>query len=113
MQKKDLLYGAFPDITNQLLEVKVQDSPTVDFGKFSPEKENTIFESSNLTTFDVRYLIALTNPKTEIIEGVILLPGERLGELFSYISTQSYKCQRSMPKAFFDAHYGKCVFNPD
>lgn len=112
VKESDLLYGAFPDIRNQLLEVKVQDSPTVDLGKFSPEKEEIVIENSELTTFDVRYLIALTNPKTEIIEGIILSPGEKLGELFSYVSAQSYKCQRTVPMSFFDNHYGKSVFNP-
>ncbi|MBY0534896.1 MAG: hypothetical protein K2P88_03520 [Chitinophagaceae bacterium] len=113
VKESDLLYGAFPDIRNQLLEVKVQDSPTVDLGKFSPEKEEIVINDSRLTTFDVRYLIALTNPKTEIIEGIILSPGEKLGELFSYVSAESYKCQRAIPMAFFDNHYGKSVFNPD
>ncbi len=112
MKLTDLLCGAFPDIRNQLLELKVQDSPTVDLGKFSPEKEEIVIEDSRLTTFDVRYLIALTNPKTEIIEGIILAPGEKLGELFSYVSAQSYKCQRTIPMAFFDIFYGKAVFNP-
>ena len=109
---KDLLYGAFPDIRNQLLEVKVQDSPTVDLGKFSPEKEEIVIEDSDLTTFDVRYLIALTNPKTGIIEGIILSPGEKLGELFSYVSAESFKCQRAIPMSFFESQYGKSVFNP-
>lgn len=95
-----MLCGDFPDIRNQLLEVKVQDSPTVDLGKFSPEKEEIITKDSNFTTFDVRYLIALTNPKTEVIEGIILSPGEKLGELFSYVSAESYKCQRSIPMSF-------------
>lgn len=113
VNEKSLLYGAFPDIRNQLLEVKVQDSSTVDLGKFSPEKEEIVIDVSSLTTFDVRYLIALTNPKTEIIEGIILSPGEKLGELFSYVSTESYKCQRTIPMAFFESHYGKAVFNPD
>lgn len=112
VSQSDLLYGAFPDIRNQLLEVKVQDSPTVDLGKFSPEKEEVVIESSNLTTFDVRYLIALTNPDTKIIEGVILAPGEKLGELFSYVSAQSYKCQRSIPMSFFEDCTGKSLFNP-
>lgn len=111
--ENDLLYGAFPDIRHQLLEVKVQDSSTVDLGKFSPEKEDVIIEESHLTTFDVRYLIALTNPKTEIIEGIILSSGLQLGDLFSYISAESYKCQRSIPKFFFDKNFGKSVFNPD
>ncbi|AWH85397.1 nuclease [Flavobacterium album] len=113
IKESDLLYGAFPDIRNQLLEVKVQDSPTVDLGKFSPEKEEIVIDESRLTTFDVRYLIALTNRETEIIEGIILAPGEKLGELFSYVSAESYKCQRTIPMAFFDNYYGKSVFNPD
>lgn len=110
--QSDLLYGAFPDIRNQLLEVKVQDSPTVDLGRYSPMKEEIVISNFNLTTFDVRYLIALTNPKTEIIEGVILAPGEKLGDVFSYVGTTSYKCQRAIPMSFFDRHYGKSVFNP-
>jgi hypothetical protein len=113
VKEKDLLYGAFPDIKNQLLDVKVQDTQTVDLGRFSPEREEIVIESANLTTFDVRYLIALTNPKTEIIEGLILSPGEKLGELFSYVSDESYKCQRSIPINFFEKYNGKSVFNPD
>lgn len=109
----DLLFGAFPDIPNQLLEVKVQDTQTVDLGKFSPEKEEIVNDKLKITTFDIRYLIALTNPKTEIIEGVILSPGEKLGEVFSYVSDQSYKCQRSIPMDFFDKYKGKVVVNPD
>lgn len=112
IKEKELLAGGFPDIRNQLLEVKVQDSPTVDLGKYSPEKEEIVMKGSPLTTFDVRYLIALTNPKTQIIEGVILTPGERLGDIFSYASSESYKCQRTIPISFFERHYGKAVFNP-
>jgi hypothetical protein len=110
--EKDLLYGAFPDIRNQLLEVKVQDSPTVDLGKYSPEIEEIIVKDLNITTHDIRYLIALTNPETKIIEGIILTPGEKLGEVFSFVSDKSYKCQRSIPMEFFDKYYGRAVFNP-
>ena len=109
---KDILYGAFPDIRNQLLEVKIQDSPTVDLGKYSPEIDEIIIPDLKITTHDVRYLIALTNPETQIIEGIILAPGKKLGEVFSYVSDRSYKCQRSIPMAFFDKYYGKAVFNP-
>jgi len=109
----DLLYGAFPDIPNQLLEVKVQDTQTVDLGKFSPEKEEVIIEGLNITTFDIRYLIALTNPETEIIEGIILSPGQKLGEMFSYVSDQSYKCQRSIPMDIFEKYKGQVVINPE
>jgi hypothetical protein len=113
VKENELLYGGFPDIKNQLLEVKVQDSPTVDLGKFSPEEQEIVIADKNLSTHDVRYLIALTDAKTEIIEGIILSPGEKLGKLFSFVSDQSYKCQRSIPISFFDKHFGQSVFNPD
>jgi len=106
------LYGGFPDIPNQLLEVKVQDAQTVDLGKFTPEKEEVVVEEYNLTTFDVRYLIALTNSKTGIIEGIIIAPGEKLGEIFTYVSDISFKCQRTIPMSFFDSFEGRCVYNP-
>lgn len=106
------LVGGFPDIPNQLLEVKVQDTQTVDLGRFTPEKAEVVVAQNNLTTFDVRYLIALTNSKTDVIEGVILAPGERLGDLFTYVSDVSYKCQRSIPMSFFELYDGMCVYNP-
>jgi len=109
----DVLYGAYPDIPNQLLEIKIQDTQTVDLGKYSPQFEEIIYEDLNLTTFDIRYLIALTNPDSGIIEAVILCPGEKLGESFTYVSDKSYKCQRSIPMAFFDSHKGKVVINPE
>lgn len=112
VENNELLYGGFPDIKNQMLEVKVQDSPTVDLGRFSPEKEEVVINTKGLTTYDVRYLIALTDPKTEVIEGIILSPGEKLGELFSYVSDENYKCQRTIPMVFFDKYDGKSVFNP-
>jgi hypothetical protein len=106
------LAGGYPDIPNQLLEIKVQDSPTVDLGKYSPETEELVFEDSNVTTGDIRYLIALTNSQTGIIEGIVLVPGEKLGEIFTYISDISFKCQRSISMSFFEKQKGKCVFNP-
>jgi hypothetical protein len=106
------LAGGYPDIPNQLLEVKVQDSPTVDLGKYSPETEEFIMEDSNVTTADIRYLIVLTNSQTNIIEGIVLAPGERLGEIFTYVSDTSFKCQRSIPMSFFENQKGQCIFNP-
>ena len=110
--KGENLVGGYPDIPNQLLEVKVQETQTVDLGRFTPEKEEVIFPANNLTTFDVRYLIALTNGSTGIIEGIILAPGEKLGEFFTYVSDVSYKCQRSIPMSFFEKYKGQCVCNP-
>ncbi|MGF0024175.1 hypothetical protein [Parabacteroides merdae] len=106
------LVGGYPDVPNQLLEVKVQDTQTVDLGKYTPQFEEVVNDKLNLTTYDVRYLIALTNPKTNVIEGVVLSNGESLGRKFTYVSDTSYKCQRSIPMCFFEKYKGQCVFNP-
>lgn len=106
------LVGGYPDIYNQALEVKVQDSPTIDLGKETPANPIIVFENLSITTEDVRYLIALTNPQTSIIEGVILVPGKELKKIFTMVNGTSFKCQRSIPMHFFDEHKGQSVFNP-
>lgn len=106
------LVGGYPDVPNQLLEVKVQDTQTIDLGQYSPQFVETIDDDLSLTTQDIRYLIALTNPKTRAIEGVILSSGEKLGDKFTYVSDKSYKCQRSIPMTFFEHYKGGCVANP-
>lgn len=107
---KEMLDGGYPDIRNQMLEVKVQDSPTIDLGKYSPQFEEQI--NSDFTTRTIRYLIALTDSKSGSIDGVVLCPGEELGRNFTYVAEKSFKCQRSIPMSFFDAYKGKVVFNP-
>ena len=53
--------GKFPDIKNQLLEVKLQTSPTIDLGLVSPDSKTPLdIEKINNTTLkhcDVRYAI--------------------------------------------------------
>ena len=100
------LEGNYPDIPDQLLEVKVQDSPTVDLGKHTPEIPETVFDELHITSQDIRYLIALTDSVSGTIEGVILVPGKDLGNYFTYVSDTSYKCQRSIPMSFFDDNTG-------
>lgn len=106
----DGLDGGYPDIRNQMLEVKVQDSPTIDLGKYSPQFEEII--NSDFTTRTIRYLIALTDATNGQIEGVIICPGEELGKHFTYVADKSFKCQRSIPMSFFNEFVGKVVFNP-
>lgn len=111
-KEKELLAGGYPDIRNQMLEVKVQDSQTIDLGKYSPQFEERI-HNEIYTTTTIRYLIALTNPLTSIIEGVILCPGEYLGHHFTYVSDKSFKTQRSIPMSFFNRFSGEVVYNPE
>ena len=108
----ELLASGYPDIRNQALEVKLQDSPTVDLGKYSPEFEEIIERCDGFTTKNMRYFIALTNSKNNIIEGAVLCSGRKLGLHFTYIAEKSYKCQRSIPMSFFEAIEGRSVFNP-
>ncbi|RAN55761.1 nuclease [Dolosigranulum pigrum] len=109
-KKSSVLAGGYPDIRNQMLEIKVQDSPTVDLGRYSPQFEEEIL--NNFTTSSMRYLIALTNPKTGIVEGAVLCPGKDLGKHFTYISDSSFKSQRSIPMIFFDKYKNQAVYNP-
>ena len=103
--------GLYPDIRHQLLEVKIQDSPTVDLGKYSPlilEKDFCGLE--NVTTEDVRYLIALTDKQDLTVKALVLMPGKKLVDNFSYVSETSYKCQRSIPMSFLNSFRGKSIF---
>lgn len=104
------LEGGYPDIRNQMLEVKVQDSPTIDLGRYSPQFEEHI--NDDFTTRTIRYLIALTNSMDGAIDGVIICPGEELGKHFTYVAEKSFKCQRSIPMSFFDEFKGQAVYNP-
>ncbi len=110
--ESDSLEGQYPDIRNQLLEIKIQDSPTVDLGRYTPEREIVVIPEFELTTFDIRYLIVLMNSGTGFVEGVLICPGVRLGDYFSYVIGVNGKSQRSIPKSFFDKIEGTCSHNP-
>ncbi len=109
----DLLEGGYPDVRNQLLEIKIQDTQTIDLGKYSPEYEKVIVPDLQLTTKDVRYLIALTDKKDLTVKGIILMPGNALEKHFTFVSDTSFKCQRTIPMNFFERYKGLCVFNPE
>lgn len=110
---EDLLAGGFPDLRHQALEVKVQDAATVDLGRYTPQFEETVPNCEGFTTRNMRYLIALMDAKSNLCKGLIICPGSRLGEHFTYVGDKSFKCQRSIPMAFFDKFDGQSVFNPD
>jgi hypothetical protein len=112
IKKDEFLAGGYPDIRNQALEVKLQDSPTVDLGMYTPEYEEQVPECGSFTTLTMRYFIAFTNPISNVVEGGVLCTGGKLGQHFTYVADKSYKCQRSIPMAFFDGIIGQSVFNP-
>lgn len=107
------LVGGYPDVACEALEVKVQDAPTVDLGKYSPQFEEPVPSCPGFTTRSIRYLIALTNPQSGLVEGAFLGPGARLGDHFTYVTASSFKSQRSIPMSFFDPLEGRSAFNPN
>ncbi len=110
VSKDDLLEGGFPDLKHQFLEIKIQDSPTVDLGKHSPLFPEIISEHFELSSVDVRYLISLVNKQTMTIDAFILLPGEKLMKYFSYVPETSYKVQKGIRIFFFEERSGKSIF---
>lgn len=104
-----ILMGGYPDIPAQLIEVKVQETQTVDLGKYSPQFEEEVTEYDSVTTAMIRYIIALTNPDTHVIEGVIYSSGAEMVHEFTFVSGMSYKSQRSIPMSIFDKMHGKVI----
>ncbi|EXJ24412.1 putative type II restriction endonuclease [Alkalibacterium sp. AK22] len=82
--------GSLPDIKNQLLEVKLQTSPTIDLGLFLPNQDD-LLEILPLNSRyapkikDIRYAIFYAEPtadgKEAIIRSLLLVSGE---EFFTY-----------------------------
>lgn len=102
--------GKYPDITNQLLEVKLQTSPTIDLGLYSPE-ENTLVKKLNginIYTKDIRYAIfdgeiSEYNNKVKI-KKLYIVSGEDFNKYFPLFkgNTINKKIQMLLPNNFFD-----------
>lgn len=108
---QDTMYPQYPDIPNQLLEVKVQDSQTIDLGKYSPQKvqipDGLYGKHNDITTANMRYLIALTDPSTGIIQDIFLGPGSSLKQYFAFVPETSVKYQRIIDMTNFENHQGE------
>lgn len=112
MPNMSALVGDYPDIPNQLLEVKVQQQQTVDLGKYSPQFSKPLKKYPPFNTTEVRYIMALTNPSTYTIEGLIYSSGESLLPVFTFVGAKSYKTQRSISMEFFSRYKQQVVINP-
>lgn len=80
-----------------MLEVKVQDSPTIDLGRYSPQFEENI--NANFTTRTVRYLIALTDAMNGSIDGDVLCQ-EKNSEKTSLTSAEQTLSVRGVSDGF-------------
>jgi len=101
--------GGFPDVLNQLLEVKLQTSQTVDLGLCLPsdlsELDIAIMAGRSARICDVRYAIfcANTNGKVVSLTHLLLVTGESFFRRFPQCEGQkmSSKLQIPLPRGFF------------
>lgn len=102
--------GRFPDVLNQLLEVKLQTSPTIDLGLVSPNSEEPIgipdIADKIIRHCDVRYAIFCGNIKDDevTITNLILVTGEDFFKRFPQFQGKvvNAKIQIPLPKSLFD-----------
>lgn len=102
--------GRFPDVKHQLLEVKLQTSPTIDLGLFSPDSTDILdiplINGKQIRHCDVRYAIFFA----EIIDGMVrithffLTTGEDFFNRFPQFQGKvlNSKLQIPLKKDFFD-----------
>lgn len=103
--------GTFPDVKNQILEVKTQTSPTIDLGLHNPTDKATVLETEhlNVKTTDVRYAIfdctTLNGSTSFRVDALYLVTGEDFNSHFPLFrgKVQNKKIQLPLPPDFFDS----------
>ena len=103
-------HGQFPDIPHQLLEVKLQTSPTIDLGLVRPDSRDPIgmrnIEGRQLRYCDVRYAVFYGNIEhgEVTLTHVILTTGEAFFDRFPQFGGKvlNKKLQIHLPRHFFD-----------
>lgn len=100
--------GTYPDIANQLLEVKLQTSPTIDLGLHSPIDGEQIVTIDGTTFYseDIRYAIfdgEVIGEKV-ILKNLYLVTGEDFTSYFPLFKGKgtNAKIQLPLPMNFFD-----------
>jgi hypothetical protein len=99
--------GAYPDIMNQLIEIKLQTSPTVDLGLHSPESEKPIFtiDGQEFRSKDIRYIIvdAVLEAGVVNLRYIHVVNGRDFASAFPLFGgkVQNAKLQIPLPFDFF------------
>ena len=101
--------GQFPDIRNQLLEIKLQTSPTIDLGLVRPDSKDLLgvppFEGKKLRHCDVRYALfyGLNDEGEVILTRFYLTTGEAFFTRFPQFQGKvvNKKLQIPLPDNFF------------
>jgi len=101
--------GQFPDIRHQLLEVKLQTSPTIDLGLVCPNSVDALdvpkIENQQIRHCDVRYALfyAITDGQTVTLTHLFLSTGEKFFTRFPQFQGKvlNKKLQIPLPADFF------------
>ncbi len=102
--------GKFPDIRHQVLEVKLQTSPTIDLGAISPDSEESLdfpsLQGVHIRHQDVRYAVfcGSVSGAQVTISGLILVTGLDFFSVFEQFGglVVNNKYQMHLPNDFFD-----------
>ena len=100
--------GQYPDIVHQLIEVKLQTSPTIDLGMHSPEDGATVIRSENkaFKSEDIRYVVfdGSVHENKVHLDALYVVNGENFTKAFPLFQgkVQNKKLQIPLPKDFFD-----------
>ncbi len=100
--------GSYPDIVNQLLEIKLQTSPTIDLGLHSPEDGEQIIsiENTDFCSEDIRYAIfdGDVDGNKVVLQNLYLVTGEDFTNYFPLFNGKgtNAKLQLPLPNDFFD-----------
>ena len=102
--------GQFPDVRHQLLEVKLQTSPTIDLGLVRPDSREALdvprIEGIGIRHCDVRYALfyAQIDGRNVVLTHLFLSTGERFFTRFQQFqgNVLNRKLQIPLPQDFFD-----------
>jgi hypothetical protein len=98
--------GQFPDIKEQLLEIKLQTSPTIDLGLVCPDSTDYLADMPTIRHCDVRYAVfygTLVGNGVSL-DHVVLTTGEAFFTFFQRFEglVTNKKLQIPLPSSFFD-----------
>lgn len=100
--------GEYPDIVHQLIEVKLQTSPTIDLGLHSPLDGVTVVATGEkkFTSEDIRYVVfdgSVTADKIRL-NALYVVSGKDFTKAFPLFQGKvvNKKLQIPLPKGFFD-----------
>lgn len=100
--------GQFPDVYNQLLEIKLQTSPTIDLGLVEPVSEESlglVLDGTDIRHCDVRYAVfyAISDGNIVTITHFILTTGAEFFKRFPRFEGRitNHKIQMVLPRGFF------------